>query len=387
MSARASKKYHHFKQALKSFNPERITALYNDLGRHECKINKYNAKDRGGKGSTEWPLEFCIRNNYIKSAQHLISLDLPQEQLNGGLIQALKQRPASCCTELIKALLKIGAYVKSSAWIKDFTRHYQYNPEHRLEVLRILCTIPTDPNSRYYTLGMFLHYCCIGSRNCQSFTLSPLCMMRDNVCETKSLFDMTWYKSVEYLISVGLVIQSYWNQTIVNANLKCLTELYGYETNTTLIPHIDISVMSIMIRLAAGSMFSKHMFHEYVMQYISLAHAPRRSPCSHRKIVSHDKDFVKLLPLFYHTGVDVCDSPLAYIHEHRLEDYLTYRESIMGQPRTLQDLARLQVRITLTGPNILVSSRDLSGVPSYIREMITLRNLDVIHCLEPECVT
>ena len=212
MSARSRKTYQQFVEALQYFKPERIAALYNELGRHECKISKQFSKKRSeklkvGAKSEEWPLELCIRKNYIQSAHYLVSLDLPLVELNCGLEIALRKKAGTDFTELIKTLLKAGASVTSLVWFEQFTYRYQHKTEHSSEVLRSLCTIPTDPASRYHSLGIFLHYCCIGSRKCQPFRYVQRCVVRHRPDE--SLFNITWYKTLEYLISNGLDLSSY----------------------------------------------------------------------------------------------------------------------------------------------------------------------------------
>ena len=382
-----SEKQNRFEKALRHhcFDPEKITASYNDF-RRECKLRIQYFYASGRELRVEWPLEFCIRLDHIKSAFHLISLGLQQEQLNCALILLLNREPGRCFMELLKTLLENGAYVKSMDQCTNFREH---------EVIRMLCTVPTDPTSRYYILGMYLHYCCVKSRKCVQCCSSPLCVEcgeelcrdTDQYSPLNRLFNMTWYKSVEYLISRSLDIRSYWDKSFVTANrfygsnhedpyyYDCYEYGSSRETNVTMVPHIDISVISIMLRMATGSTFSRNIFDAYAEH------------CnSSRRTLKHALDFVKLLPLFYHVGVDIRDSPLLAHTEPRLEGYFTYRASLMGQPRTLRDLARLRVRVSLTGPNVLVSSETLSGVPTSIREMITMRRLDITLCLEPDCV-
>ena len=370
MAERPEQKYRKFEQALKYFNSEQIAALYSELGRHECKFHTF--------WYDEWPLEFCIRKEYIKSAQCLINLGLPLEELNCGLEKALTKKPGTNYTELVKTLLKAGTSISSSRWLDDLSLHYKYKPEHISEVLRSLCAIPTDPTSRYLILGIFLHYCCMGSYKChlahpydeRDCYMNEECKARPD----KSLFNMTWYKTMEYLLSEGLHPLSYNDKSVREATFCFIT------------PHVDISVMSIMLRLSTGSTFSKNMFAEYV------AHNSRTNDlrsCAYnnekRDLASHEQDLLDLLPMFYHVGVDVCDTALVF-EGPGSEQYRSFCAYAKTQPRTLRDMACLRVRHTLPGPNVMCSVRALTGVPIGIRKILMLKNLDITHSLEPECI-
>ena len=362
MAARPGKKYRKFEQALKSFNPEQIAALYSELGRHECKIHQLSYMDG------EWPLTFCIRKDYIKSAHCLIDLDLSLEELNCGLEKALIKRPGSNYTELIKTLLKAGASIKS--W--GFHPRYVYKPKHSSEVLRSLCTIPTDPTNRYHTLGIFLHYCCNGSHKCKLTYDHKDCYEGDYNRPDKSMLNLTWYKTMDYLLSEGLDPSSYHEKNNRQAT-------FGFMT-----PHIDIPVLSILLRLSTGSTFSKNIFADYVAYNLRIIDL-RRRPFIHNNRRDHEQDLLDLLPMFYHVGVDVCDSPLVF-QGLRLEQYRSFYSYAKTQPRTLRDMACLRVRLTLPGPNVLCSVQRLTCVPVGVRKMILLQNLDITHSLEPECM-
>ena len=272
MTARPGKKYQQFERALKYFIPNQITALYNDLGRHECKIIKeysrylyYNtALQRWPSGVEEWPLEFCIRKAYFESAHYLIDMGLPQEELNCGLKGVLKKHPDGRHTQLIKTLLKAGASLQSICWLDEFSNHYQLRPQQSSEVLRSLCSIPTDPAIRFLILGMFLHYCCIGSRKCETMRDYEDCYERSRL--DRNLFNMTWYNTMEYLISEGLDLHSYREQTVRKATSKYYSYFYllPERRHALITPHIDTSIMSIMIRLSTGSTFSRNIFDEYI---------------------------------------------------------------------------------------------------------------------------
>ena len=389
MSARPGKTYQQFEQALKYFQPERIAALYNELGRHECKINKRMSKKHSQNSkhcpdTEEWPLEFCIRRNYIKSAHYLVSLDLPLVELNCGLGIVLTKKAGAGYTELIKTLLKAGASVTSLVWFEQFTNRYQHKTEHSSEVLRSMCTIPADPASRSHNLGMFLHYCCLGSRKCQQFVYHRTCAERHR--PDKSLFNITWYKTMEYLISKGLDLCSYRDQKVIDAThhyYSCCDSHYSIFTS-----HIDTSIMSLMLRLATGTTVTRQIFSEYAQQICNgVLHPPPHYMRHRPDIVSHEQDLLDLLPLFYKVGVDVCAPGCRLMFTGpRQEQYSSYIAFLKEQPRSLRDLACLRVRLELPGPNVMVSSQALTGLPMRIRDIIMLKTLDIARSLEPESV-
>ena len=386
MSARPGKTYQQFEEALKYFKPERISALYNELGRHECKISKQISKKRSQKlkgctKSEEWPLEFCIRKNYIQSAHYLVSLDLPLVELNRGLEIALRKKAGADYTELIKTLLKAGASVTSLVWFEQFTHRYQYKTERSSEVLRSLCTIPTDSASRYHILGIFLHYCCIGSRKCQQFRYVRGCIIRHR--PDKSLFNVTWYKTLEYLISNGLDLSSYKDQKIVDATqhyYACCDSRYSLFAS-----HIDTSIMSLMLRFSTDSIVTRQIFTECAQQIRYEVSHPYNG--FRRDIVSHEQDMLDLLPMFYQVGVDVCAPVCGLVFSGpRREQYSSYNAYFTEQPRRLRDIACLRVRLSLSGPNVMISSQALTGLPMRIRDIIMLKHLDITRSLEPESV-
>ena len=394
MTVRPGKKYQQFERALKYFIPNQITALYNDLGRHECKIIKeysrylyyFSAWQRWPPGVEEWPLEFCIRKAYFESAHYLIDMGLPQEELNCGLKRVLKKHPDGRHTQLIKTLLKAGASLKSIGWLEEFSNHYQFRPQQSSEVLRSLCSIPTDPAIRFLIQGMFLHYCCIGSCRCQHYIYTEYCIAAERLVHERSAFNATWYKTLEYLISEGLDLSTYMDQTVVEA-----TDQYYSDCRTrypSLTPHMDTSVMSIMIRLATGSTFSRNMFAQYSRGICGIV---RRS-CSRgdmpENVGGHERSSLDLLPMFYQVGVDVCasDSRLIFTGP-RVEQYMEYITFLKEQPRSLRELARLRTRLALSGPNLMISSQALTDLPTSIQHMIMLKDLDITRSLEPESVS
>ena len=337
------------------------------------------------EGSEEWPLGICIRKNYIKGAFYLISLGLPHEVLNCGLEIILIRKPAVNVdyTELIKTLLKAGALVTSFAWFREFVFHYQLKPDPCSGILHSLCSIPSVPITRYNILGMFLHYCCIGSCRCKQLLHSRCCIEKHTCRPDRSLFRTTWYKTLEYLISEGLDLRSYQDLKVVEATRDYYQSSWCQHSFLTC--HIDTAVMSMMIRLATGSTFSRDIFIEYAQQ-ISEAAFGELSPYR-ENAVSHEQDLLDLLPMFYQVGVDVGAPRCRVIFTGtRQEQYSSYIAFVGEQPRSLRDLACLRVRIVLYGPNIMISSQTLTHLPVSLREMLMLKHLDVTHNLEPESV-
>ena len=331
--------------------------------------------------SVEWALEFCIQKNYIESAQYLVSLGLPFEELNCGLEKILKKKRITGYVELIKSILKAGASVKSCMWLIKFSERHQHEPEQNAEVLRSLCTTPSEPAFRYHILGMLLHYCCLWSGRCQWSQYLGHCTERIGYA-ANNMFNMTWYKTLEFLISEGLDVRSFKDEKVIDS----VRDYYGFchTCPKFVTPHIDTSVLSIMIRLSTGSTLSKIIFAEYV-DYSSQMSRRYSDKRLNPDIIRHKQDLLDLLPMFYHVGVPVCESTLmfaGYMDDH----YLSYLAAVKDRPRTLMNLACLRVRAALSGPNVLCSSQALAGVPTRIREIITFKNLDTTNLLEPEGV-
>ena len=386
MSSRLGKKYQQFERALQCFNPERIAALYDALGRHECETKEQLSKTCSQNleislGSEEWPLGICIQKNYIKSAFYLISLGLPREELNCGLEMVLTKRPVVNYAELIKTFLRARASVTSFVWFKEFVFHYQHKPDLCSGILHSLCSIPSDPITRYNILGMFLHYCCIGSCRCKQLLFSRGCIKKHR--PDRSLFRITWYKTLEYLISEGLDLRSYKDLKVVEATrhyYQWSESLHSFHTC-----HIDTAVMSMMIRLATGSTLSRDIFIKYAQQ-ISRAALDELS-AYRQNAVSHEQDLLDLLPMFYQVGVDVGAPRCQVIFTGpRREQYSSYIAFVEKQPRSLRDAACLRVRLALSGPNVMISSRALTRLPVSLRETLMLKHLDITHYLEPESV-
>ena len=246
-----------------------------------------------------------------------------------------------------------------------------------------MCTIPVDPASRSHNLGMFLHYCCLGSRKCHRFVYERTCVERHR--PDKSLFNITWYKTLEYLISKGLDLSSYRDRKVIDATHHYYTSCDSHYSIFT--SHIDTSIMSLMLRLATGSTITKQIFTEYAQQIFHGVLNPPPHYMSHRRdIVSHEQDLLDLLPLFYKVGVNVCDSGCRLMFTGpRQEQYSSYIAFLKEQPRSLRDLACLRVRLELSGANVMVSSQALIGLPMRIRDIIMLKPLDITRFLEPEC--
>ena len=384
MAVQPEKKYQKFKRALKLFNPTQITILYNDLGGQQCKFKQRLPKicvqkSKGCPDAEEWPLEFCIRKHYIKSTHYLIELGLSLEHLTCGLEMALTKTPRANLSELIKTLLKAGPSITSFVWLEQFVKHYADNPKQSNEVLRSLCSIPTDPTIRYHILGMFLHYCCTTSRNYDEIIHTNNCCHRFRL--DISLFNISWYKTLEYLIFEGLDLRAYKDKELVDATLDCYKFCQNRYSSPT--PHMDTSIMSIMIRLATGSAFSEIIFAEYAQQNCEVILYRFHS---RRDTGGHEQEFLELLPMFYHVGIDVCSPRFQVVFTgRRVEQYSGYIASLKEHPRALRDIACLRVRHALSGPNVLISSRALTGLPTSIREMLTLQTLDITRSLEPEC--
>ena len=377
-------KYQEFERALEYFAPEQIAALYDELGRHKCKINKRYSLDLEPHTSLQqWPLEFCIRNNHIESACYLIDLGLPIEELNCGLENILSKMPETNYPGLIKKLLKAGASLKSCSWLQLFSDYHQLKPELSSEILRCLCSIPTDHTDRHLTLGMFLHYCCIGSCRCQQYIYTEYCSER--LVHERSAFNATWYKTLEYLISEGLDLSTYMDQKVVEA-----TDQYYSDCRTrypSLTPHMDTSIMSIMIRLATGSTFSRNIFAQYSRGICGIVLNSYYNGDMREDVGGHERSLLDLLPMFYQVGVDVCasDSRLIFTGP-RVEQYMEYIAFLKEQPRSLRELACLRTRLALSGPNLMISSQALTDLPTSIQHMIMLKDLDMTRSLEPESV-
>ena len=233
---------------------------------------------------------------------------------------------------------------------------------------------------------MFLHYCCIGSCRCKQLLHARDCIEKHTCRPDRSLFRMTWYKTLEYLISEGLDLRSYQDLKVVEATRDYYQSSWCQHSFLTC--HIDTAVMSMMIRLATGSTFtwfSRDIFIEYAQQ-ISEVGVGELSPYR-ENFVSHEQDLLDLLPMFYQVGVDVGAPSCRIIFTGpRREQYSSYIAFVEEQPRSLRDLACLRGRLALSGPNIMISSRTLTHLPVSLREMLTLKHLDITHYLEPESV-